>query len=561
MTTILIVDDHPTNREVLAALLAFRGYGLLEAANGAEALVTVRARRPDLVIADILMPTMDGYEFVRRLRADPAIASTPVIFYTAAYNEREALSLARACGVEHLLIKPAEPRVILETVASALGQADAGAHAATVPTTVEAFDREHVRLLTDKLVQQVAALEQEVAERARAEERQGQYAQRLTTLHAIDQAILAAQSPEEIAEATLRHIRELVPCQRASIDIFDLDAGGPRDTAADGAMPAAFPRGAPLYLADLRAAADLSPAQAQLLAAGLCSSVEVPIRSAGGVLGSLNVAAEQANAFNDDHFAVFGEITAQLAVALQNARLFEQVRQGRQRLQVLSSQLVRAQEDERRRLARELHDEIGQSLTAAQLNLQALCGLRDVAQLPGRLEDSLGLLEHVLQQVRAMSLDLRPSLLDDLGLTPALRWLVKRQSERAGFAAHFRADGVDARFSTELETTCFRVAQEALNNITRHARATMVTVELAHQDGALHLHVADDGIGFDVEAARQQAARGQSLGLLSMRERVELAGGAIDICSAPGDGATIDIHLPLSPADVGRLLDRRRGPR
>jgi CheY-like chemotaxis protein len=109
MATILVVDDAPTNREFLVTLLGYRGHRLLEAADGAEALALVRAERPDLVIADILMPTMDGYEFVRQLRADPVIAQILVIFYTAYYHEQEAKALAQACGVAHILTKPSEP--------------------------------------------------------------------------------------------------------------------------------------------------------------------------------------------------------------------------------------------------------------------------------------------------------------------------------------------------------------------------------------------------------------------------------------------------------------------
>src|SRR5689334_12490037 len=123
MATILVVDDQPTNREVLATLLAYQGHRLLEAGSGAEALDLAQTERPELVIADIVMPTMDGYEFVRLLRADPTIAQPQVIFYTATYNEREARNLARDCGIEHILSKPAEPQIILDTVAAALGAA------------------------------------------------------------------------------------------------------------------------------------------------------------------------------------------------------------------------------------------------------------------------------------------------------------------------------------------------------------------------------------------------------------------------------------------------------
>ena len=149
MATILIVDDRPADREYLMSLLGRGGHRLFQAADGAEALATARAEHPDLIIADIIMPTMDGYELVRQVRADPAIAQTPVIFCTANYHEREARALARTCGVSSVITKPSEMETILGAVEAALGLAPPAAS----PTAAEAFDREHLRLLTDKLSQ------------------------------------------------------------------------------------------------------------------------------------------------------------------------------------------------------------------------------------------------------------------------------------------------------------------------------------------------------------------------------------------------------------------------
>lgn len=154
MSTILIVDDRRANRDYLETLLSYAGHRLLGAADGAEALASARAERPDLIIADILMPTMDGFELVRQLREDPAIAKTPVIFWTAHYHEREAQALAVTCGVVSVITKPSEPEVVLNAVQSALGFA---APASPAPVTGE-FDREHLRLLTDKLSQNADAL-------------------------------------------------------------------------------------------------------------------------------------------------------------------------------------------------------------------------------------------------------------------------------------------------------------------------------------------------------------------------------------------------------------------
>jgi two-component system sensor histidine kinase UhpB len=221
------------------------------------------------------------------------------------------------------------------------------------------------------------------------------------------------------------------------------------------------------------------------------------------------------------------------------------------KLQVLSRRLVETQERERRHLARELHDEIGQALTVAQLNLQALLQSPDSKPLAPRLKRSLEVIDHVLEQVRDISLNLRPSILDDLGLEPALRWFTERQAALVGLRARFHADPLKQRLDPVIETECFRVAQGALTNVVRHARAKTVTIELRKEGRKLHLRVGDDGAGFDVAAVREQAMHGASLGMLSMEERAALAGGGLEFKSAPGQGTEVHAWFPLkwrSPA-------------
>jgi signal transduction histidine kinase len=217
-----------------------------------------------------------------------------------------------------------------------------------------------------------------------------------------------------------------------------------------------------------------------------------------------------------------------------------------ERLQTLSGKLIEAQETERRSLARELHDEIGQALTAVKINLQTIQYSSATAQTASPLQESISIVEVALQQVRSLSLDLRPSLLDDLGLIVALRWYVDRQTQRAGIIGEFIALPLETKLLPNLETTCFRIVQEALTNIVRHAKAQRVTIELWQQETHLHLDIWDDGIGFDVEAAREKATRGGSLGLLGMEERVSLVGGRIEIKSVHQQGTKIHAYFPLS---------------
>jgi PAS domain S-box-containing protein len=278
------------------------------------------------------------------------------------------------------------------------------------------------------------------------------------------------------------------------------------------------------------------------------------------LLGVLNVhTLGEPCRFTEEEIALLRGIADQAAQAVVNVRLFDQVRASQQRLEQMSKRLVEAQETERRHLARELHDEIGQALTVLKLNLQAMQRLTDDEQLVEPLQDNLETVEHTLQQVRTLSLDLRPSLLDDLGLVPALRWFVDRQGQQADFSANFVADVSSDRFAPEVEIAYFRIVQEALTNVMRHAQAEHVHVELEEEDGHLVLLIHDDGMGFDVTAALEAATHGVSLGLSSMRERAALLGGEIEIDTAPGRGTEIRVAVPLSRAHVMEDEERAGG--
>jgi PAS domain S-box-containing protein len=226
-------------------------------------------------------------------------------------------------------------------------------------------------------------------------------------------------------------------------------------------------------------------------------------------------------------------------------RAEEKLNEYGRKLQVLSRRLVEAQETERRNIARELHDEIGQALTVIQLNLQAMLQSPGQRNLVSRMKESLEVVDHVLEQVHDISLNLRPLILDDLGLEPALRWFTARQAALVGLQTRFQADPLEQRLNPVIETECFRVAQEALTNVVRHAQAKTVSVELRKEAGQLHLRVQDDGIGFDVGAVREQAIRGASLGLLSMEERAALAGGGLEFKSVPKHGTEVHAWFPL----------------
>jgi PAS domain S-box-containing protein len=232
------------------------------------------------------------------------------------------------------------------------------------------------------------------------------------------------------------------------------------------------------------------------------------------------------------------------AVKLQQSELAS----ASARLQQLSRRLLEVQEQERRHLARELHDEIGQVLTVAKMQLQSVALDPGATTVLAQIHEPILLLDRLLAQVRSLSLHLRPPLLDDLGLVAGLQWLLKQHpSSRPGLAeVQLSADPAFKRCEPIIETACFRIAQEALTNAVRHARATKITLTLALQGHSLALTVRDDGRGFDAAAARSRAELGGSLGLVSMHERASLAGGKLTLLSAPGRGTEVEVVFPLS---------------
>jgi PAS domain S-box-containing protein len=391
------------------------------------------------------------------------------------------------------------------------------------------------------------------------------YDLRLKSLRAIGKAIRTARAPEIAARTALRHIRRLVPCAQAIVLAFDLDTAeavvlaaapdgvaGARRLLSASDIADVLRRGQPYIVEDIDAFPQPAPVALSFMPDGMRSFLRAPLVAGGQMIGSIDVAASAPNAFQERHVTILCEVADQLAIALQHNQLLEQVRANNTRLRALSHQILEIQENERRHIARELHDEIGQSLTAVKINLETILRLPNTNTVEPHVAESIAIVERVLQQVRAISLDLRPSMLDDLGLESALRWYLKRQGERAGLATEFTADLIDAQLSPEIKTACFRVVQESLTNIVRHARAQHVCVELRRRGSILRLNISDDGIGFDPREAQTRAAQGTSLGLVGMQERVLLAGGKLMIEAMPGRGTTIRAHFRLSSAVIHR---------
>ncbi|NTU78758.1 MAG: PAS domain S-box protein [Chloroflexales bacterium] len=267
----------------------------------------------------------------------------------------------------------------------------------------------------------------------------------------------------------------------------------------------------------------------------------LPLATTDGAIGVLALGFATPRPFAPEEHALLEAMAQQYAQALERARLYAEVQATHARLHHLSQRLLETQEQERRHLARELHDEVGQALTGLRLSLELARRLSlDVRDR--YLGEAHQASQDLIARVRALSLDLRPAMLDDMGLLPALHWQITRYHEQTGIAVDFRQRGLEQRLPLSVETVAYRIVQEALTNVARYAEVTTVSVSLLASAERLRIQVRDAGRGFVLDEA---LASGHSSGLAGMQERVSLLGGTLLIETAPGAGTCITVGLPL----------------
>jgi signal transduction histidine kinase len=326
---------------------------------------------------------------------------------------------------------------------------------------------------------------------------------------------VSARPPHERRTALARHVAESVVKTRRGVTVND---------SADAAMGTTG-RGVPV------------------------AAIGQPLLYREQILGAIVVATESPRRrFTAEDASLLELFAAHASLAIANATLFGQIQADEQDLLRLSQRLVDVQETERRFLARELHDEIGQALTGLRMILEASA---DAAPPDNRrgFEEAQELVRGLLSRVRRLSLELRPSMLDDFGLVPAVLWLIEHYALRTGVRIDFRHAGLDGRrLSPDVETAAYRVVQEALTNVARHAGVADAVVRVCCAQDVLEVLVQDHGRGFDPG----QVAAGRSMGLRGMRERAALLGGRLSIESAPGRGTCILAELPVrATSDAG----------
>ncbi|MFW6096943.1 MAG: PAS domain S-box protein [Chloroflexota bacterium] len=274
----------------------------------------------------------------------------------------------------------------------------------------------------------------------------------------------------------------------------------------------------------------------------------VPMVARGQVEGAIWLFSSQDKPITEDQISYFSTVGQQAGIAMRGARLFADVSHGQERLRLLTRKIVSAQEEERRRVSRELHDEAGQLLTALKISLEMLQedlidiegGARDEGVVHKQLNSAISLNERTMSHIRSLVHNLRPTVLDDLGLNSALEGLCHDFAQRRPVSVDYRQD-VDPSLvlPAAAQIVAYRFLQEALTNVSKHAQASEVRVLLQESAGAMRLVVEDDGVGFEMEPETE------GIGILGMRERLESVGGRLEIYSEPKNGTRLVAWIPI----------------
>jgi PAS domain S-box-containing protein len=500
---ILIVDDIAANLQVVADFLSGCGYDVLIAQEGEEALERAALAQPDLIMLDVLLPDANGFDVCRRLKQDPRTRHIPVIFMTALVDTEHKLAGFAAGGIDYVT-KPldlAEMQARIDT---------------------------HMRLrwLQKQLEQKNAELERSRAElERRVAERTEELSKANHWLRESERKFrtLAENSPDLL----IRYDRA---CRRVYVNpAYTTFFAMSEEEALARELGEGWYGGLGLQVYEDRLRS--------VMATGVRAETSMTWNKPGStpVHFIFHIVPE---------YDMDGTVVHVLTIGRDITPLKEAERclqESRSQLRELAARQHTAREEERKHIARELHDELGQFLTALRMSV-SLLRVRFGQDNPALTAHAKGMTELVdrnIQVVRNVAASLRPVALD-MGIQPALEWLVDDFAAHAGISATLLVEDDTIVLDEDSETTVFRIVQESLTNVARHADASCVTVTLDSSGEYCLVTVQDDGVGFNPTRIRKT-----SLGLLGMRERVWVVGGDIEIDSAPGKGTTVVVRVPL----------------
>ncbi len=405
-----------------------------------------------------------------------------------------------------------------------------------------------------------------ILRRKKAEKFLKKYSTQLEIQNKIDRAILEAKPTEKIANDALKYVRNLFLCRRVSVVLFDYEQHKAVVLAANCDHPstieekAEFPlndfpvdqlkEGNIIRVKDINSIPEKSKVDKALILEGVFANVRFPLIYHGKLIGSLALGHSDFSVFDEEKVQVVQQISTSLALAIQATIFINNIIQRERDLKKMSAMLIRSQEDERKKISLELHDELGQALTAMNMNLSLLekkiipeqCNDFKITEL---VNDMTGSIQIMAQQIRGLSHELRPPMLDVLGLLPALKAHIASVQKQTGITVLFETEHCEIRFPPEVEINLFRITQEALHNVVKHASSSRVDISLKRYPHTIHLAITDNGKGFK-NNYKEINEPSMGMGILGMQERSTNLGGKFNIVSTENIGTRIDVKLPLN---------------
>lgn len=506
---LLVVDDDPDNLSLLCRVFQRHGCEVFSAVNGTDGLRLAGEVKPDLVLLDVVMPGLNGREVCRAIKADPALVDVFVALISSIETSSDSKVEGLACGADEYIARPIANKELVARVDALIriqraltARRVAEARLAQLNQTLE----ERVLERTAELAWANEKLRDEMAARRASDERFAAFMEHAPVFAWIKDERFryvyvnprACRFLKLTAEATLA---------QTDFNLFPR-AHARRIRAQDAAV---FVRGASAEVMEDLSQSFKEPRH--------CWVLRFPLQDAEGrrFLGGIAV-----------------DVT-------------EKVR-AEEALRALPHRIIEAQEGERRRVARELHDGVSQLLASVQLRVLSVeSWLHDRADSTLRREvtRAKSYLTAAMREVRQISHNLLPCELEDLGLVAAIQSAAEEIEERSTLRVSCLLARLRKRLPPAVELALYRIFQEAVANVLKHARAKRITVELEREDGGVLLRITDDGRGFAASRRRSRAARA-SLGLVNMRERAEFIGGTLTVKTVPGDGTTLEVWAPLN---------------
>lgn len=532
---ILVVEDERDVSKVISINLKIEGMDVAVAYDGPTALEKIKEYKPDCVVLDVMLPRISGWDILKYIKANPETADIPVVMVTAQIAEKDQLRGLGAGAVKYIT-KPFSPVTLTETIKSVLK-----------PQAQEAVAQER----------------RETIERLQ-----------LMTLYKISDILISTPVLDDLLEGVadkLIGLFELPSCALILADVEEPEMYAFREASRHPGRGRSVSRNAVsrdtvdtlrrAFAANRRPVrvSELEGFDLGLIFPGLATAEDgylLPLFERNTFLGSIVIAGRADVTLSTDEQDLLATIANQVAAAVARARLHDNLREDEVVHRRLLHQTITAQESERRRLAAEIHDSVVQSLVGISYRLQAI--EKKVAPDAGQpLIEDLKLLGDQLnsniRELRDLLLGLRPPMLDDMGLYAALEAHLKNFGLSNRIQTNIQMPEDRPVISRDAQINLFRIIQEALNNIEKHAGANHVTIEIEASPHKLHLSIRDDGRGFSTQKAR---GKSRNLGIASMRERTELLGGNLKIKSEPGRGTNIICDVPLRPILEGASCPR-----